>query len=54
MIVILAAIIGALLGYRQAHRRGGNGFDHAQFAAVYGIVFALIGMFATLAIDRFI
>lgn len=52
MIVIIAAVLGALLGYWQAFRRGGNGFDRAQYAAVYGIVFAIIGLFLTLAIDR--
>lgn len=52
MIVILAAIFGALLGFRRAQIRGGNRFDLAQYAAVHAIVFAIIGLFATLAIDR--
>ncbi|HEX9858202.1 MAG TPA: hypothetical protein VGA75_07580 [Paracoccaceae bacterium] len=52
MIVIVAAVFGALLGYRQALRRGGNGFDKLQYGAVYAIAFALIGLFVTLAIER--
>jgi hypothetical protein len=52
MIVVISVILGALLGYRQAHKRGGNGFDKAQFAAVYAILFGLAGLFATLMIDR--
>ncbi|MDP2062626.1 MAG: hypothetical protein Q8J98_05905 [Phaeovulum sp.] len=54
MIVILGALVGALLGYWQAFRRGGNGLDRAQYSAVYAIIFAIIGMFATLAVDRLI
>jgi hypothetical protein len=52
MIVILAAILGALLGYRKAHRRGGSGFDKAQYAAVHAIIFAIAGLFITILIDR--
>lgn len=52
MIVILAAAFGAVLGYLQARLRGGNGFDRAQYAAVYGILLALLGLFATVALQR--
>lgn len=52
MIVIIAAILGALIGYRRAFKRGGNGFDRAQYAAVHAIGFALLGLFVTVMIDR--
>jgi len=52
MIVIAALLLGALYGAVQARRRGGNGFDMAQYAAGYGIAFALVGVFATIIIGR--
>ncbi len=52
MIVILAAVIGGLIGFRRAQKRGGNGFDLAQYAAVHAIAFGLLGLFVTLFIDR--
>jgi len=52
MIIMLAAIAGAVVGYLQARARGGNGFDRAQYAAVYAILFALAGLFATVALQR--
>jgi len=52
MIVIAGAVIGAIIGYRQAASRGGNAMDRAQYAAVHGIALALLGLFITLIIDR--
>lgn len=52
MILFPALILGATLGYMQAARRGGNRLDRLQFAAVYALIFALIGLFATILIDR--
>lgn len=53
MIVIAALIIGAFFGWYRAGRIDGNLKDRAQYAAVHAIMFALIGLFATIAIDRF-
>lgn len=52
MIFFPALLFGALLGALQARRRGGNGFDIAQYALVYAIIFALLGLFATIILHR--
>ena len=52
MIVIAGLILGGLWGAYQARARKGTGFDIAQYAAGYGICFALIGMFLTITITR--
>ncbi len=52
MIVIAAALIGALLGGLTAKKRGGAGADIAQYATSFAIAFALIGLIATVVIHR--
>jgi prolipoprotein diacylglyceryltransferase len=52
MIILIAALIGALLGAYQAKRRKGKLADILQYAAVYALLFTLVGLFATLLIDR--
>ena len=52
MIYIPAAIIGALVGGLTARKRGGNRLDIAQYAAGYGIVFALLGLLLTITLHR--
>ncbi len=54
MIVIAGLFAGAVLGSVQARRKGGNRLDALQYAAVFAIVGALLGMFLTIAIDRMI
>lgn len=54
MIVIVAFIIGAGIGLVRARSQKGNRLDMAQYAAIYGIVFAIISLFATIALDRLI
>lgn len=54
MILIAALILGALLGWRRAGRLGGDRRDRAQYAAAYALAFAVIGLFATIFIDRMI
>ncbi len=51
MIVIVSALIGLVLGGVTAKRRGGNRLDIAQYAGAYGIGFALLGVFATIALE---
>lgn len=45
-------LIGAVLGAFRARRQGGTGLDMAQWAAVYGILFGLIGLFVLIFIER--
>ena len=52
MIVIAALILGAIYGVYAASRKGGNRLDKAQYGAVFAIIFALVGLFVTVAIDK--
>ena len=52
MIVIAALIFGAIYGVYTASRKGGNRLDKAQYGAVYAIIFTLVGLFVTVAIDK--
>ncbi len=52
MIVLVSLLIGIALGVRQARRRNGNRLDIAQYAAGYGIAFAILGVFLTILIER--
>lgn len=52
MIVILGAVLGGSWGAWVAHKRGGKPADMAQYAAGYGIAFALVGLFVTVLIER--
>jgi len=52
MIVIAFAILGGLLGGLRAQRLRGNRLDLAQYAAVYAIVAALLGVVVTIAVGR--
>ncbi len=55
MVVVLGmAILGAILGALTAKKRNGNGADMAQYAAGYGIAFALIGLIISLLLVRLV
>jgi hypothetical protein len=51
-IVLIALVLGALVGFLRARKRGGNGFDKAQYAAVHAIIFGLVGLFITIFVLR--
>ena len=50
--VLTGIVIGAVLGAWRARRQGGNARDMAQWAAVYAILFGLIGLVLTIVIGR--
>ncbi len=52
MIVGAGLVIGAALGALTAKRQGGRRLDMLQYAAGYAIAFMLLGLFATIFIDR--
>lgn len=52
MIVIAGFLLGAIWGGWIARRRKGKPADIAQYAAVYGIAFAIVGMFVTIFVER--
>lgn len=54
MLVIGGALIGAILGGLTARRQNGAKLDIAQYAAAYAIAFAVLGMIATVVIDRYL
>ena len=54
MIYTVLGILGALIGGMTARKRGGNRKDIAQYAASYGIAFALLGFVLTVLLDRWV
>lgn len=52
MFVIGGLLIGALGGGLRARARGGKLPDILQYAAVYGIIFGIIGLMITIYLDR--
>ncbi|MBC9245669.1 apolipoprotein acyltransferase [Paracoccus sp. 11-3] len=54
MILIAAVVIGAFLGWRRAGQVGGNTRDKAQYAIAFALAFAIVGLLATVIIDRMI
>lgn len=52
MITIIAALTGIAVGALTALRRGGKAMDALQYAAGFGIAFALLGMMLTIIVDR--
>jgi hypothetical protein len=51
MIVLGAAVFGILSGVMTARKRGGTRLDQAQYGAGFGIAFAILGLFATIALE---
>lgn len=54
MIVISGFFLGALFGALRARRGKGNGFDIAQYAAVHAILFAILGLFLTIVVEKLV
>lgn len=54
MIVIIAALFGAIVGTVTAKKRGGNGLDIAQYAAGFALAFVVVGLIATVVLDRIV
>lgn len=53
MIFPLAGLVfGALLGGFRARAKGGTALDMAQWAAVFALIFGLIGLFVLVFIER--
>lgn len=53
MLLPLAFVLGALIGWRRAVRRDGDRLDRLQYAAAHGILLVLLTLVATLAAGRF-
>lgn len=51
MIILAAALAGAIWGAYLAKSRKGNALDMAQYAGGFAILFGILGLFATLLLD---
>lgn len=52
MFVIVGTLLGAIIGAMIAKKRNGKPLDMLQYAAVYAMAFAVIGLFVTIAVHR--
>lgn len=52
MTILIAALIGAVLGGLIAYKRKGRPADIAQYAAVFAMIFAVVWVFALILITR--
>ena len=52
MLPILTALAGAVAGALFARRKGGKGFDMAQYAAVWAVIGGLVGLIALIVLVR--
>lgn len=52
MILILALLAGAVLGWTRAGRRGGDRLDRLQYAAAHAIFFGLVAFVLTIVAQR--
>lgn len=53
MLIFAGFLSGALWGGFLARRRKGAPLDIAQYAAAFAIAFGILGLFATVLIDKF-
>ena len=54
MLIFVGALGGALWGGFLARRRKGARLDIAQYAAAFAIAFAILGLFATVLLDKYV
>lgn len=54
MLIVVGALGGALWGGLLARQRKGSRLDIAQYAAAFAIAFAILGLFATVLLDKYL
>ena len=52
MIVLVLALLGAIVGGTLAKKRKGGRLDILQYAVIYAMIFAVIGLFVTIIVHR--
>lgn len=52
MIILVSAVLGAVVGFGIAKRRKGTVLDQLQYAAVYAVIFTIIGVLVTVGLTR--
>lgn len=50
--ILLAFIIGAVIGVLRARRLGGTKWDQLQYAVVMGLIAVILAMFGLVFVDR--
>jgi hypothetical protein len=51
MFMVPAFLLGALIGAFRAHKKQGNKLDMLQYGAAHGMVFFIVSLFASIALD---
>lgn len=54
MIVLAAALIGAIWGVIYVRKRNGNRLDMLQYGAVWALIGAILGLVATIGLEKFL
>lgn len=54
MLIILCALAGAVVGGFRAKRRKGRTADILQYAVVHAMIFALVGLFLAILLERMV
>ena len=54
MIILGGFILGAVIGAATALGRGGRKLDAAHYAAAFGIIFALLGLFVDIYLGHMV
>jgi hypothetical protein len=54
LLVISGMALGAILGALRARNLGGRRIDALHYAAAFALMGALLGLFATIAVHRFL
>ncbi|PWJ13296.1 hypothetical protein [Jannaschia seohaensis] len=52
MLPLITAAAGAIAGALYVRRKNGNGFDMAQYAAVWAVIGGLLGLLAIVLLTR--
>ena len=54
MILPIAFLVGAALGWLRASRRGGNTLDKLQYGVAHGLAFALLALLIVIVGGHFV
>jgi Na+/H+-dicarboxylate symporter len=52
MIILAGALLGGIWGVLHVRKRGGTGLDMAQYAAVWALIGGVLGVVATIIVER--
>lgn len=52
MLVLVGIALGAIMGPLRARKLGGRPMDALHYGAIYALIGALIGIFATIIVHR--